>query len=165
MCSKLLSLVLFVPLAWTGSEVVEDRQSKMLGFGMPSIFQLMTFANGLCNNTAGDTGTCYKYSECKRKEGKANTACASGLGVCCVFQSTCRNNTSEEVSYFVNPSYPMSDSLTQVCDYRVDISRPTVIQIRLDFMEFELPGPRPFALPLEVPKASQKLLDARSEPS
>ena len=56
----------------------------VLGFGMPSIFHLMTFANGLCNSTAGDTGTCYKYSECKRKEGKANTACASGLGVCCI---------------------------------------------------------------------------------
>ncbi|CAG0897915.1 unnamed protein product, partial [Cyprideis torosa] len=73
-------------------------------------------------------------------------------------QKSCRNITSEAISYFINPSYPASDQTVQVCDYRIDIpstrqgksldgetTTSRICQVRLDFEEFTLPEPETVA--------------------
>ncbi|CAG0894253.1 unnamed protein product [Cyprideis torosa] len=101
-----------------------------------SLFNIVTFPKGQCNSTdTGLSGTCYNYNE---------------------FQKSCRNITSEAISYFINPSYPASDQTVQVCDYRIDIpstrqgksldgetTTSRICQVRLDFEEFTLPEPEP----------------------
>uniref|UniRef100_A0A8D8Z1W6 CUB domain-containing protein n=2 Tax=Cacopsylla melanoneura TaxID=428564 RepID=A0A8D8Z1W6_9HEMI len=54
---------------------------------------------------------------------------------------SCHNSTRAEVSYFVNPLFPLDNDEASFCDYRVDIVNPDVCQLRLDFEKFSLRGP------------------------
>ncbi|CAG0899660.1 unnamed protein product [Cyprideis torosa] len=123
-----------------------------------SLFNTVTFPKGQCNSTdTGLSGTCYNSEECKTLGGTASGTCDNGLRVCCVFQKSCCNITSEAISYFINPSYPASDQTVHACEYRInipstrqgksldgEITTSRICQVRLDFEEFTLPEPETF---------------------
>ena len=53
-------------------------------FSVFPVVQIVTFDNGPCQTTSGDTGACYSQKECGNLGGSASGTCANGFGVCCV---------------------------------------------------------------------------------
>ena len=63
-----------------------------------------------------------------------------GCTTCCQYMFSCQGNTDKLISYFQSPSYPSSDKTNDGCSLTVTI-REGVSQIRLDFLDFEMPHP------------------------
>nr|CAD7263893.1 unnamed protein product [Timema shepardi] len=95
----------------------------------------------VCHTQSGATGMCYTDAECEELGGMDLSSCADGEGVCCIVEKSCRNVTTQTVSYFVNPSYPKPDTIGSFCDFRIDVTNANVCQIRLDFDQFNILGP------------------------
>jgi len=96
----------------------------------------------LCNSDTDDlTGFCSTESSCADQEGRSIGSCSQG-GVCCLIEHSCAKSTDLPVSYFTNPAYPDTDLLDVSCNLNVRV-RPKVCQVRLDFIDFELPAPGP----------------------
>ena len=65
-----------------------------------SVFNIVKFANEVCNGTDNKYGTCYTEDECEDKGGKASGSCAEGYGVCCTFKMGCGDSKAENCTYF-----------------------------------------------------------------
>ncbi|CAL1282275.1 unnamed protein product [Larinioides sclopetarius] len=110
-----------------------------------SVFTLVRFLNIPCSSPNGQlTGVCYSLSDCLRMQGTQIGTCASGFGVCCIFQRTCGATTSQNVTHFTNPGYPnpVSDSSDISCT--LTLLRPnkiSICQVRLDFLDFSITNP------------------------
>ncbi|XP_046985792.1 uncharacterized protein LOC124555782 isoform X2 [Schistocerca americana] len=95
----------------------------------------------LCDSPDGTTGVCYPEEECEQLGGLSLAPCDDQQRVCCLVEKSCRNVTSEVVSYFVNPSYPNQDRAGTFCDFRIDVLDEDICQVRMDFEQFSLSGP------------------------
>ncbi|KAI5729964.1 hypothetical protein M8J76_008477 [Diaphorina citri] len=95
----------------------------------------------LCQGVDGSVGICSTRTHCERLEGINQGNCLRKGFICCKVQKSCHNATRAEVSYFVNPHFPMDNDQASFCDYRVDVTNPDVCQLRLDFEKFSLRGP------------------------
>ncbi|XP_049845617.1 uncharacterized protein LOC126298360 [Schistocerca gregaria] len=95
----------------------------------------------LCDSPDGTTGVCYPEEECEQLGGLSLASCDDQHRVCCLVEKSCRNVTSEVVSYFVNPSYPNPDRAGTFCDFRIDVLDEDICQVRMDFEQFSLSGP------------------------
>merc|ERR1711884_116654 len=94
-----------------------------------SVFNIVKFANDVCNGTDNKYGTCYTEDECEDKGGKASGSCAEGYGVCCTFTAGCGDTISENSTYFESNGASVGACNTKVC------------QMRLDFTTFQISGP------------------------
>jgi len=93
----------------------------------------------LCtSDTDTSTGFCTTAQVCADGKGRSIGSC--GKGVCCKIESSCAATTTFPVTYFTSPSYPDSDTMDVSCNLNVQVSRK-VCQLRVDFVDFELPGP------------------------
>lgn len=93
-----------------------------------------------CTTTDGLTGTCFPSASCKIS-GVSSGSCAKGFGTCCQIQKTCDTTSSFDNTYFVNPSYPNSDTDSGVCMISIYRASKDICQMRLDFYNLELAQP------------------------
>jgi len=108
-----------------------DKSGKAI-----SVFNIVKFANDVCNGTDNKYGTCYTEDECEDKGGKASGSCAEGYGVCCTFTAGCGDTVSENSTYFESNGVKSGACNTKVC--RCD---KNICQMRLDFTTFQIAGP------------------------
>jgi len=93
----------------------------------------------LCTSDTDDTtGFCASEQACANGRGRSIGTC--GMGVCCKIEASCASTTTFPVTYFTSPSYPDTDSMDVACNLNVEVKRK-VCQLRVDFLDFELPGP------------------------
>jgi len=94
----------------------------------------------LCTSDMNDDmGFCASSNDCAEGTGRSigNTC---DTGVCCKIESSCASVSTSPVTYFVNPSFPEVDVEDVSCNLNVRPGRG-VCQIRVDFLDFEIPGP------------------------
>ncbi|GFQ92597.1 CUB domain-containing protein [Trichonephila clavata] len=96
-----------------------------------------------CQTSSGLIGSCLSAQDCMKRGGRGVETCAWGLGVCCVYISSCDSTSSANLTYFTSPGYPNSwSSNSGVCTFTL---RPKlfsrICQLRLDFEEFYVTGP------------------------
>jgi len=97
----------------------------------------------ICNTRREDkVGVCEAKGTCLANGGVAAGQCSNCLGcaTCCQYTKTCQATTSELVSYWESEGYPETRRDETFCQLTVKV-RQDVTQIRLDFFDFELPGP------------------------
>ncbi|XP_054014781.1 uncharacterized protein LOC128895856 [Hylaeus anthracinus] len=105
------------------------------------LFSVVRFANSQCLASNNLNGTCFTRRECRDYGGTASGTCASGHGICCVFQKTCGSTTNVNNTYFTNPEYPTTYDGTGRCTITVNRCNSNICQLRLDFLEFNLASP------------------------
>jgi hypothetical protein len=130
------------------SSKIADVERKYKVF---PIFNVVNFKNTACPSqtlfaTGTNTprnGTCFTTSECSQKGGTSSGNCASGFGVCCVFQvSTSGSTISQNNTYIQNPGFPTAlTTTTSAVTYTINKCSPNVCWIRLDFASFSINGP------------------------
>merc|ERR1711962_33258 len=92
-----------------------------------------------------DPGRCESESS-RTSVGTCDSMSGSGgYQVCCKDTATCGDVVSSYISYFTNPLYPAKERDDLGCNMKVQIRRG-ICQLRLDFVEFRLPGPGPNGL-------------------
>jgi len=119
--------------------VVRAQEEESRGKKALSIFTVVKFPNTACSSsTTGRNGTCYTSSECTAKGGSTSGGCASGFGVCCVFEKSCGGGSiAENCTYFTSASLTTGTS----CSLTVCKCSSDVCQLRLDFETFVLSNP------------------------
>lgn len=114
-------------------EVPETRNEKLI-----STFQIVRFPNDVCIGSNSRNGTCYTSAECSDKGGTSSGSCADGFGVCCTFLiTTCGSSTSENLTYWTQPSTVSAGS----CSLTVCPISDEICSIRLDLTTFVITGP------------------------
>jgi len=95
----------------------------------------------LCSSDSGDgnVGFCSTKDDCRSKGGRGVGPCVSG-GVCCKVELSCGGSSDSPVAYFQSPNYPDKDNSDVACNFNIR-TNPKVCQLRVDFLEFELPSP------------------------
>ncbi|XP_054715415.1 uncharacterized protein LOC129224894 [Uloborus diversus] len=93
-----------------------------------------------CEAADARIGTCYDTADCVDLGGTPMGRCPQE-GVCCIFDVGCGGATSETVSYFRNPGFPLPHEGQGSCRARVAKHSDSICQIRLDFLEFDLARP------------------------
>jgi len=95
----------------------------------------------LCTADSGDssTGFCTSNKKCTDSGGRWIGDCASGE-TCCKIESSCASTSDYPVTYFQSPKYPETDSMDVSCNLNIKTSK-NVRQLRVDFIDFEIPGP------------------------
>jgi len=122
----------------TVSEYAHIKDPRLI-----SMLMMIRLQNAPCPSDNGSNGTCYPRNQCQQLGGIAGGTCASGFGVCCVFQKTCNTETTQNVTYFVNPEYPGTYDGSIECPIQVQKVDSNICQFRLDFEEFTLAQPEP----------------------
>jgi len=143
----------------------DERGGRVLGFGWAAqaalgVLNLFGFGGAqlsdipvvplpipVCNMSdyepcRGGDGICTSPSSCTRSGGKSLGRCGQCVGctTCCQYKFSCQDNTDKLISYFQSPSYPNSDKTNDGCSLTITILEG-VSQIRLDFLDFEMPAP------------------------
>ncbi|XP_003738338.1 uncharacterized protein LOC100905950 [Galendromus occidentalis] len=124
----------------SSNRIRRGRDSYSVVRPFPYLFPYR-FANDECVTDDGHAGTCYTSQECSDVEGTNAGECAEGQGICCSTIYTCRQTVNHNVSYFVPPHHPHKEKNANVCPLRIQVE-PEVCQIRLDFVRFDILGPR-----------------------
>jgi len=122
-----------------GVGVIRAQEEVSRGKKALSIFTVVKFPNTACSSsTTGRNGTCYTTSECTAKGGSTSGSCASGFGVCCVFEKSCGGGSiAENCTYFTSSSLTTGSS----CSLTVCKCSSDVCQLRLDYETFVLSNP------------------------
>ncbi|XP_059087673.1 uncharacterized protein LOC131884050 [Tigriopus californicus] len=116
------------------NETSSSRQKKLL-----PIFQVISFQNTNCNGSSSTrVGTCYTSDECESKGGSSSGTCASGYGVCCVFNLNCGSTFSENCTYLTQPS---TSTVSSSCVYNICKCSSDICRIRFDMTTFSIGGP------------------------
>ena len=79
---------------------------------------------------------CYTNSECRSRGGEPAGGCAGGFGVCCMLQSDCNTETSQNGTVFSSP-----DVMSTVCSLMIKPMNDNICQIRLELENFVLADP------------------------
>ncbi|CAL1282277.1 unnamed protein product [Larinioides sclopetarius] len=122
--------------SYAESNITMARKSRL------TLFQWMSEADS-CQTSSGMLGSCISAQECLKRGGRGVETCAWGLGVCCVYISSCDSTSSANLTYFTSPKYPNAwSSSSGVCTLTL---RPKlfsrICQVKLDFEEFYITGP------------------------
>lgn len=124
-------LTFLLPVIFALDEGGTDRSGKLL-----SSFQIVRFPNDGCVGGVRN-GTCYTSQECSAKGGTSSGSCADGFGVCCSFLiNGCGMTSSENITYWTNPTTVMPSCGITVCPTNSDICA-----LRIDFATFVITGP------------------------
>ncbi|XP_071547726.1 uncharacterized protein [Panulirus ornatus] len=86
-------------------------------------------------------GTCYHNQACRQAGGAPSGSCPTG-GVCCVFPVVCGGTVIQNRTWFVNRDFPGKSRDSGECLITIKKSISEVRQVRLDFQQLELEGPR-----------------------
>lgn len=145
--AKLLLLAAFLPLMVSAaSNSTDDNINEETSVSRnPRFFwKFILISPEECTTTTGTEGICYSKKDCKALDGEALGTCAKGLGVCCYVTYTCDGSSSAEISRFVNPSSPDTDTsfddYDNMCMFTVNL-RNNICQLRLDMDEFTIAPP------------------------
>ncbi|CAN7946484.1 unnamed protein product, partial [Ixodes pacificus] len=92
-----------------------------------------------CRAADGRDGTCYDAVQCLNRGGTPMGRCENG--VCCVFEVSCGEASSERTAYVRNPGFPGSHNREAMCKVRVSKRDADVCQFRLDFLTLDLARP------------------------
>ncbi|XP_068200520.1 uncharacterized protein [Palaemon carinicauda] len=111
---------------------VNNRKDKFI-----ALLQITPYE---CDTSDGLSGTCFASGICKLN-GVSSGSCAKGFGTCCLVQKTCDTTSSFDNTYFINPSYPNSDTTSGVCSISISRASSNICQMRLDFVNLELAQP------------------------
>jgi len=134
----LLSLQLTLSSSLLGKNATQLEEEGGRAGKALSLFTVVQFPNTVCDSSSvGRNGTCYTANECQAKGGSTGGTCASGFGVCCVFERSCGAAISENNTYFTSASLSTGSS----CSLTVCKCSLTVCQLRLDFETFILANP------------------------
>jgi len=143
--------------------LAKDRHLTMnvLSFLLVSGFSALSFAQKLSNDATVNINQYYSASEnrvdlCDGGVCTTKDYCVKGGGtvihdckaefdsppdyVCCQFATTCGGKVTERVTFVQSPLYPDYDDADRSCSVNIMTGRD-VCQVRLDFLDFELPGP------------------------
>merc|ERR1719464_1295111 len=137
-CAIVFGLLLVAPSVFSlENEEQVDRQEKLI-----STFQIVRFPNDVCVGSNSRNGTCYTSAECSDKSGTSSGSCADGFGVCCTFLiATCGSSTSENITYWTQPSSGITSGIQTDCKLSVCPVNDDICSIRLDFTTFVITGP------------------------
>jgi len=99
----------------------------------------------MCNHGTESEGVCVSSAACANFEGRAEGSCKNEFAstfpyVCCKYETSCGSETEEAVSYFMSPDYPEPQRDDLSCTNTITV-RKNVCQLRLDFIDFDLPIP------------------------
>jgi len=131
MCVFLYNIILLAETRRNTSKVgASRRKSKFL-----NLFNIVTFPNTFCSHPSGLSGTCYSPSDCRERGGTPGGVCASGFGVCCLFQQLCGKPMGE------NTTFLMTDVSASSCVYTICKRNPSITLLRLDFTQFDISPP------------------------
>ncbi|XP_064464049.1 uncharacterized protein LOC135375245 [Ornithodoros turicata] len=92
-----------------------------------------------CQAADGRDGTCYDALQCLNRGGTPMGRCEDG--VCCVFELSCGEASSERTTYVRNPGYPGAHDREAMCKVRVAKRDVDICQFRLDFLTLDLARP------------------------
>merc|ERR1711976_291033 len=141
-------LIVLVVLFFVQNVTAEvEREGKFL-----SMFNIVRFPNDHCDAGGSRNGTCYPKEECSNKGGTEDGSCASGYGVCCTFVVNCGVTISENNTYFESDGDEKSHCSIPVCK-----ASEKIVQLRLDFITFNIAGPATALTP--VGKIVNSILD------
>jgi len=134
-----LLFVFFLASANAGTKTQRHPKQlgDLLGFGAINVVQ---FPNDLCG-VAPLFGTCYTEGECEERGGIAQGSCASGFGVCCIFNLECGAETAENTTFISQAAKTTFNSEEQTCTYKICSANPNVARIRFDFTTFVISEP------------------------
>ncbi|KAI1295488.1 hypothetical protein HDE_05512 [Halotydeus destructor] len=106
---------------------------------------------GACLAPDGRKGSCYEANECVKRGGMPMGTCNGGGGspsltgssgsVCCLFEISCGDVSSERYVYFRNPGFPSSYTNQRMCRTRVVKKDKSICQYRVDLVTFDLAPP------------------------
>merc|ERR1711936_356651 len=134
----MVGLFLIVPLVFASENEQLERNEKLI-----STFQIVRFPNEVCVGSSSRNGTCYTSAECSDKGGTSSGSCADGFGVCCTFTiATCDSSTSENLTYWTNPTTLSGTS----CGLTVCPVTDDICSLRLDFTGFVITGPSSYTV-------------------
>ena len=111
---------------------------------LPAKPELPLSGGGRCVTAKGLVGKCATEQKCRAAKGTPSPSgsCLQGPpAVCCTFSERCGAVTAQGVTYFQSPDYPSLVSQQADCEVTVRL-RSNVCQLKLDFLDFELPPPR-----------------------
>jgi len=98
------------------------------------------FGSPQCEVTGtGETGICYGELECLSLAGTYGQFCGGVMGLCCVFNRHCNMRTSQEVSYFKNPRYPVENFNLPSCKFTVIKRSDKFCSLRIEAPPSQLP--------------------------
>ncbi|XP_071044046.1 uncharacterized protein [Parasteatoda tepidariorum] len=142
---KLLKLCILVELcSAVQTSFFGDKTLKGTLLSKP-VLTIVRFLSIPCSSPNGQmSGVCYSLNDCVRMRGTQIGTCASGFGVCCIFQRTCGTATNQNSTHFVNPGYPEVIEETSDTTCTISLYRPPrvpICQVRLDFLEFDITKP------------------------
>ena len=104
-----------------------------------TVFNVVKFPNDPCTASTNYNGTCYTATECKTLGGVATGSCASSFGVCCVFQLTCGQTSSQNNTYIEQSSYTVGTD-ADPCTYKI-CSSGSVSKLKIEFSSLILAAP------------------------
>jgi len=109
----------------------------------------------LCGEEDDGSGVCIMETHCIARGGRSSGSCKASVGgrkiydpvldytpnyVCCMFEASCGSRVGQSVVYFQNPNYPEPFNDELGCNLNLRV-RKNVKQLRVDFLQFELPAP------------------------
>jgi len=111
---------------------------------LPAKPELPLSGGGRCVTAKGLVGKCATEQRCRAVKGIPSPSdnCFQGPpAVCCTFAERCGAVTAQGVTYLKSPGYPSLVSQQADCGVTVRL-RNNVCQLRLNFLDFELPPPQ-----------------------
>jgi len=97
----------------------------------------------VCNANPANQGVCESTVRCLAEKGKSVGYCTNcaGCSTCCQYTNGCQSQTDKVISYFESDGYPDTRRHETHCQLTIN-TLDDVTQIRLDFLDFELPDPQ-----------------------
>ncbi|KAF5290653.1 hypothetical protein FQR65_LT01943 [Abscondita terminalis] len=118
--------------------LVANRTGKFIGWWGVGVVR---FENSVCTGANGLRGICYTRRQCTSIGGYASGKCARNIGRCCIVQVSCGATSSNNNTYFSNPTYPGTFSGAAACTLTIQRCNPDICQIRIDMLNFNLAQP------------------------
>ncbi|KAK5640484.1 hypothetical protein RI129_011295 [Pyrocoelia pectoralis] len=125
-------------LLYVNSALNKTGRCKFVGWWGVGVVR---FENSVCTAANGLLGICYTRRQCTTIGGYVSGKCARNIGVCCVVQVSCGATSSNNNTYFQNPSFPNIFTGANTCSLTVQRCSEDICQIRIDFLSFSLAQP------------------------
>ncbi|ROT83708.1 hypothetical protein C7M84_023111 [Penaeus vannamei] len=133
-------------------EDAKERQAKFLGLNFPflNLVTVTVKPTPCLAKSDNSSGTCTNKGSC---DGREDGTCASGYGVCCVFEKRCGSTVTQNVTFLVNDEYP--DALKGIgnCQYNIEkfLENTTFLSL---FSPLFSPSKTPLFSPRKTPSFS-----------
>jgi len=140
MRAHIIGIVVIAAAVATAAAASNSTDGREGGGRLFSIFQVVKFPNEACDaGSSSRNGTCYTSAECTSLGGASSGTCASGYGVCCIFQMGCGTSSSQNNTYLVETA--VTSTSPSPCVYEICRASSSVCRIRFDFKLFDIEGP------------------------